>query len=165
MIALNTTFYFRTDLLPIVITISISIRITIAISIGIMSVGSTVKKVGIGLSLSLGFWFSISRPLAVVSVGETVVRIHVAVGVRSIGVGEGGVVMVAVAVVTSPHSRVVHPWVGLRISLGLGGGLSNRLGLSLFHSNNGLLRRSCDSGGSCNNSRGYERSVGAWNKD
>merc|ERR1712079_407051 len=73
--------------------------------------------------------------------------------------------MVAVAVVTSPHSRVVHPWVGLRISLGLGGGLSNRLGLSLFHSNNGLLRGSCDSGGSCNNSRGYERSVGAWNKD
>merc|ERR550517_2476286 len=87
-----------------------------------------------------------------------------AVGIRSIGVGEGGVVMVAVAVVTSPHSRVVHPWVGLRISLGLGRGLSNRLGLSLFHSNNGLLRRSCDSGG-CNNSGGYERSVGAWNKD
>merc|ERR1712020_211853 len=48
--------------------------------------------------------------------------------------------MVAVAVVTSPHSRVVHPWVGLRISLGLGGGR-------------------------CNNSGGYERSVGAWNKD
>merc|ERR1712147_459345 len=92
-----------------------------------------------GLSLSLHKWHTlgISRAFAVVSIGKTIVRIDVAVCVGSIGVGEGGVMVGGIAIVTTPNSRVVHPGISLRISLGIG--LSNRLGLSLLHSDGRFL--------------------------
>ena len=100
---------------------------------------------------------------AIVSVGQAVVRVHVTVGVGSVGVVEGGVVVGGVSVVTSPHSGVVHPGVGLGVSLGISGGLSHRLGLSLLHSNSGLLLNSSGGGGG-HNSGGYETSMGAGNE-
>ena len=83
-------------------------------------------------------------------------RVHVAVGVGGIRVVEGGVVVGGVAVVTSPHSGVVHPGIGLGVSLGIG--LSSGLGLSLLHRHGGLLS---SGGGGSDNSGGYERSKGA----
>merc|ERR1711983_411650 len=77
----------------------------------------------------LTFDFNFNCLFAVVSVGKTVVRVDVAVCVGSIGVGEGGVMVGSIAVVTSPNSRVVHPGIGLRVSLGIG--LSNGFSLSL----------------------------------
>jgi len=59
------------------------------------------------------------------------VSIGVSVGVGSIGVREGGVVVGSIAVVSSPDSGVVHPGVSLRVSLGISSGLSDRLSLSL----------------------------------
>merc|ERR1740123_1758116 len=70
---------------------------------------------------------------AVVSIGQAVVSIGVSVGVGSIGVREGGVVVGSIAVVSSPDSRVVDPGVGLGVSLSIGSGLSDRLSLSLLH--------------------------------
>merc|ERR1712223_2006958 len=108
-----------------------------------------------GFSLSLHKWhiLGISRAFAVVSVGKTVVRIDVAVCVGSVGVGEGGVMMGGIAIVTSPDSRVIHPGISLRVSLSAG--LSNRLGLSLLHSDGRFLLNSSGGGGG-NNSGGYE---------
>merc|ERR1712244_136772 len=119
-----------------------------------------------GFSLSLHKWHTfsnlgISRAFAVITIGETVVSIGMSVSVGSIGVGEGGVMVGSIAVVTSPDSRVVHPGIGLRVSLGIG--LSNRLGLSLLHSDcRFLLNRS--SGGGGHNSGGYETAMGAGDK-
>merc|ERR1711983_307487 len=101
----------------------------------------------------LTFDFNFNCLFAVVSVGKTVVRVDVAVCVGSIGVGEGGVMVGSIAIVTSPNSRVVHPGIGLRVSLSAG--LSNGLSLSLLHSGGG---------GGGHNSGGYKTAMGAGDK-
>ena len=103
-------------------------------------------------------FFTFDLLFAVVSVGKAIVRVHVAVGVGSIRVAEGGVVVGGVSVVTSPHSGVVHPGISLGVSFSIG--LSSGLGLSLRHTHSGLLNSS-GGGGSGDNSGGYERSEGA----
>merc|ERR1711983_138567 len=126
-------------------------------------------RVGLGIGLSNGFSLSlhkwhilgISRAFAVVSIGKTVVRIDVAVCVGSVGVGEGGVMVGGIAIVTSPNSRVVDPGIGLRVSLSAG--LSNRLSLSLLHSDGRFLLNSSGDGGG-HNSGGYKTSMGAGDK-
>ena len=119
-----------------------------------------------GFSLSLHKWHTfsylgISRAFAVVSIGKTIVRIDVAVCVGSVGVCEGGVMVGGIAIVTSPNSRVVDPGISLRVSLSAG--LSNRLGLSLLHSDGRFLLNSSGGGGG-HNSGGYETSMGAGDK-
>merc|ERR1711983_576286 len=109
----------------------------------------------------LTFDFNFNCLFAVVSVGKTVVRVDVAVCVGSIGVGEGGVMVGSIAVVTSPDSRVVHPGIGLRVSLSAG--LSNGLSLSLLHSDGRFLLNSSGGGGG-HNSGGYKTSMGAGDK-
>merc|ERR1711971_1066135 len=100
---------------------------------------------------------------AVVSIGQAVVSIGVSVGVGSVGVREGGVVVGSIAVVTYIESRVVQPGVSLGVSLSLGSGLGSRLGLSLLHRDGrGLLNSS--SGRGSHNSGGYETSMGAGDK-
>merc|ERR1712147_237229 len=117
-------------------------------------------SLGIGLSNRLGL--GISRPFAVVTIGETVVSIGMSVCVGSVGVGEGGIMVGGIAIVTSPDSRVVHPGISLRISLCTG--LSNRLVLSLLNSDGRfLLNRSGGGGG--HNSGGYKTSMGAGDKN
>merc|ERR1711983_733424 len=109
----------------------------------------------------LTFDFNFNCLFAVVSVGKTVVRVDVAVCVGSIGVGEGGVMVGSIAVVTSPDSRVVHPGIGLRVSLSAG--LSNGLSLSLLHSDGRFLLNSSGGGGG-HNSGGYKTAMGAGDK-
>merc|ERR1711983_505452 len=109
----------------------------------------------------LTFDFNFNCLFAVVSVGKTVVRVDVAVCVGSIGVGEGGVMVGSIAIVTTPDSRVVHPGIGLRVSLSAG--LSNRLSLSLLHSDGRFLLNSSGDGGG-HNSGGYKTSMGAGDK-
>merc|ERR1711992_72739 len=78
-----------------------------------------------------------------------------------IGVGEGGVMVGSIAIVTSPDSRVVQPGVSLRVSLGIS--LSNGFSLSLLHSDGRfLLNRSGGGGG--HNSGGYKTAMGAGDK-
>ena len=84
-----------------------------------------------------------------------------AVGVGSVGVCEGGVMVGGIAIMTSPDSRVVHPGISLRVSLCAG--LSNRLSLSLLHSDGRFLLNSSGGGGG-HNSGGYKTSMGAGDK-
>merc|ERR1711983_290192 len=167
------------------------VRVDVAVCVGSIGVGeggvmvgsiavvtspnSRVVHPGIGLRVSLGIGLSngfslslhkwhilgISRAFAVVSIGKTVVRIDVAVCVGSVGVGEGGVMVGSIAVVTSPDSRVVHPGIGLRVSLSAG--LSNGLSLSLLHSDGRFLLNSSGGGGG-HNSGGYKTAMGAGDK-
>merc|ERR1711868_220348 len=108
-------------------------------------------SLGIGLSNRLGL--GISRPFAVVTIGETIVSIGMSVSV-------GGVMAGSIAIVTSPDSRVVQPGVSLRVSLGIS--LSNGFSLSLLHSDGRFLLNS--SGGGGHNSGGYKTAIGAGDK-
>merc|ERR1712241_14429 len=83
------------------------------------------------------------------------------VSVGSVGVGEGGVMVGSIAIVTSPDSRVVHPGISLGVSLGIG--LSDRLGLSLLHGDGRFLLNSSGCRGG-HNSGGYKTSMGAGDK-
>merc|ERR1712241_1067507 len=127
-------------------------------------------SLGIGLSNRLGLslhkwhtfsYLGISRAFAVVSIGKTIVRIDVAVCVGSVGVCEGGVMVGGIAIVTTPKSRVVDPGISLRVSLSAG--ISNRLGLSLLHSDGRFLLNSSGGRGG-HNSGGYETAMGAGDK-
>merc|ERR1719347_2414848 len=66
---------------------------------------------------------------------ETIVTVNMGVSVRSVGVGERGIVISAIAIaMMSVQTTVVQPWVGLGICLssGLRISLGIRLGFSLL---------------------------------
>merc|ERR1712024_236287 len=114
----------------------------IAISVRVGSIAKTVVvqpwgSLGASLSISLSGGLSISRSLAIISVGVTIVAIGVRV-ISSIGVPIAQtMITISVRVGSIAKTVVVQPWVSLGVSLSIS--LSGGLSRSLLYRLNSLL--------------------------
>merc|ERR1719290_738170 len=130
----------------------------------------SVQQPWVSFGVSSGLRLGLCLPLLsskVTIVAEAIVTVNMGVSVRSVGVGERGVVISAIAIaMMSVQTTVVQPWVSLGICLssGLRISLGSRLSFSLLPFR--LYSRSLFSGSSSSGNRHISevRSLSTGNK-